>query len=79
MIELKEAAELYKSKYPHHIIDMIIDLGDEWVFSVLDAETHQPLDSSPISINKQNGEFHIFFPPANAAKMKTAKYIHWEG
>lgn len=78
MMTIELAANLYIARYPHHIIETIIDVEDEWVFSVLDAETRQPLDSSPISINKQTGEFRVFFPPANMHKMKTAKYIRWE-
>lgn len=79
MITLEEAAALYLKKYPNRIIETVIDTEDEWVFSALDAESHEPLDISPAAISKQTGKFRVFFPPANAKKLKTAKYIKWEG
>ena len=79
MITLEQAIDLYNEKNPTYKIDSILDVGDEWVISALDRKTGLEIDISPLAISKETGDFRVFFPPDNKAKLTDAKEVSLEG
>lgn len=61
MIDVYKAIELYKL-HTHEIVGAVFDIGHSFVISSID-ETGEDLDTSPLAINKANGEITVYFPP----------------
>lgn len=72
LITFKLACELYNNNYQNQIILSVLDVGDEWVFNVIDKKTRESLDIPPVAISKKDGTMRNFFPPANTEKLKKA-------
>ena len=63
MIDIKEAVQRFQTEYPDLKVDLVSDVGDEWVFGFVDRETGAELEFSPIAMDKEFGTFRTFFPP----------------
>ena len=76
MITIEQAISKYNKKNPGLQIESILDAGDEWIVSACDKETKMEIDASPIAINKETGDFRVFFPPIDGKKLKNAKQVN---
>ncbi len=75
MITLQQALQSYQKSHPHHIVLAVLDVGDEWVFSLGDRQTGMELDTVPIAVSKESGSQREFYPSRNMGKLKNASLI----
>ncbi|EHO49801.1 hypothetical protein HMPREF9099_02719 [Lachnospiraceae bacterium oral taxon 082 str. F0431] len=77
-MELDQALEIYEKNNPNYKVDIVLDVGDEWVISARDKETNLEVDVAPVAINKYTGESRVFFPPMNMEKMAKAIAVDFD-
>ena len=77
-MELDQALEIYEKNNPNDKVDIVLDVGDEWVISARDKETNLEVDVAPVAINKYTGESRVFFPPMNMEKMAKAIAVDFD-
>ena len=77
-MELDQALEIYEKNNPNYKVDIVLDVGAEWVISARDKETNLEVDVAPVAINKYTGESRVFFPPMNMEKMAKAIAVDFD-